>query len=216
MLRLPIISFILLAGSFPPLCGSAEEGKPKPVQVDGYEDDSFKVFPDPSGKAYFPEGKASYYTRYLLAMKEPSVQADLPEGATFVLRFTLLQTFADNLVVRIYDRGGKIQARAVRQKKDNNYNPVRITDERTITLNRGLPEEVKKLIAKSEFWRTLNGDENGMAGLDGAQWIFELRDKTGYHLLDLWAPDAPRRSDEILKQAGFEPAQIRDYPKNVS
>ena len=30
----------------------------------------FKGYKDPTGKAYFPEGKWSYFTRYLSAMKD--------------------------------------------------------------------------------------------------------------------------------------------------
>ena len=217
MQRLPIISLLLVAGSIMTMCGSAEEGKarPGPAPEDDYEDDSRKVVPDPSGKAYFPDGKASYYTPYLLAMKEPSVQTDLPEGATFVLRFTLLPSFTDNLVVRVYDRDGKIHARAVRQKKDKNHKPVKITEDRTIALSQELPEQIKSLFTLTEFWKPLNENEEGMTGLDGASWIFELKDNTGYHLLDLWSPEYKRPSDEILKQAGFDPAQLRDYSPYV-
>ncbi len=217
MQRLLIISLILVAGSIMTICGSPEDRKSRtgPAPADEYEDDNLKVVPDPSGKAYFPEGKARYYTPYLLAMKEPSVQTDLPVGATFVLRFTLLPSFTDNLVVRMYDKDGKIHARAVRQIKDKNYKPVKITEDRIIALNRDLPEQIKSLFAHPEFWKPLNENEEGMRGFDGARWIFELKDKTGYHLLDLWSPEYKRPSDEILKQAGFDPAQLRDYSPYV-
>jgi len=217
MLQPVIVSLIFLAASFPPICVSAEETKIEadPILVDEYTDDSFKVFSDPSGKAYFPEGKASCYTPYLLAMKEPSVQADLPDGATFVLRFTLIPSFTDNLVVRIYDKDGKFHARAVRQKKDRNYNPVQITDDRTIALDANLREQFKDLFSNPGFWKPLSDNEEGMQGFDGVSWIFEMKDKSGYHMLDLWSPDNERLSDEMLKEAGFDPAQLRDYSPYV-
>lgn len=207
------ISLILVSISNLTLFGMAEEDKSKadPFAADEYEDDSRKVFPDPAGKTYFPEGKARYYTRYFLAMKEPSIQAELPEGTTFVLRFSLLPSFTDNLVVRIYDKDGKFHARAVRQKKDRNYNPVQIKENRNIALDQDFREKFQALLANGDFWNPLSENEEGMQGFDGARWIFEIKNKSGYHMLDLWSPDNERRSDEMLRQAGFDPAQIRDF-----
>ena len=46
--------------------------KGKSAETGVQEDETFKVFPDPAGKEYFPKDRSSYYTRYLSAMKEPS------------------------------------------------------------------------------------------------------------------------------------------------
>jgi hypothetical protein len=61
-----------------PMIACSALGEEDPVAKEGadkaavQEDDSFKVFPDPAGKEYFAKDRASYYTKYLLAMKEPS------------------------------------------------------------------------------------------------------------------------------------------------
>lgn len=216
MTRCAFLCLLLIVASVIPDSARAKEGEAKadPEVADRFKD-LFKVVPDPSGKAYFPEGKAAYYTKHLAAMKEPSLQADLPEGATFVLRFTLLPSFADNLVVRIYDKEGKLHVRAVRQKKDKNYNPDKITEDRTLVLDKELSDQIKNLFSGKEFWKPLTEHEEGLAGLDGARWIFEKKDKTGYHLLDLWTPEIERASDEVLKRAELDPAQIRDYAPYV-
>ena len=209
--------FLLLAAVSVPICGCQVKGKAEvdPVPPQEFEDDSIKVFADPAGKAYFPEGTARWYTRYFLAMKEPSLQPVLPPGATFILRFTILPSFTDDLMVRIYDKDGKIYARAVRQKKDQRHNPQEITHDKTAALDDELPKEIKSLFANKEFWTPLNGDEEGNSGFEGEGWIFELKDRTGYHMLDIWSPEYPRPSDAILKEAGFDPAQLRDYAPYV-
>lgn len=86
-----VVSFSLVSS-----CGKRDAGKlqtePSPVMValeaDESEDDWRRVFPDPSGKAYFPEGKARWYTGHLLKMQESSLRTELPKGTTFMLRFT--------------------------------------------------------------------------------------------------------------------------------
>lgn len=193
-----------VAGSGDPVIVMAEDEYP-----------DFTEVPDASGKAYFPEGKASWYTKHLQFMEEPSVQAALPEGATFVLRFTLLPSFTDNLMVRVYDKDGVLHARAVRVKKDPQHHPDRIAEDRRLTLEGESAEQVRAFLASPAIWRPLNGDEEGMAGMDGARWIFERKDASGYHLLSLWSPDYPRASDEILRKAGFDPDQIRDFSPYV-
>lgn len=191
--------------------GRTTESSPVVNEADS-GDDTFRIIPDPSGKPYFPEGKASWYTRYLSSMREPSLLADLPEGSSFALRFTLMPAFSDNLVVRIYDQNGKVSVRAVRQKKDENYHPAGITDDRTFNPGTsGLPEAVKEWFNSQEFWRPLNGQEEDLRGFDGARWLFERRDPTGYYLMNLWSPDEPRESDEMLEGAGFDPSQIRRF-----
>lgn len=119
-------------------------------------------------------------------------------------------------MVRIWEQEGKLHARAVRLKKANNNNPAEITDDRTVVLDGELPEEIRSLLTGGEAWEPSNENEQGLAGFDGARWIFELRDQAGYHMLDLWSPDNARPSDEMLESAGFEPAKIRDFRPYVT
>ncbi len=62
----------------------------------------FRVHPAPDGKAYFPKGKESYYTFYLAAMKEPSLQAAEARADDFHFRFTWLRSFDDPVSVRVW------------------------------------------------------------------------------------------------------------------
>jgi hypothetical protein len=178
----------------------------KPEETAVQEDDTFKVFPDPAGKEYFPKDRASYYTRYLSAMKEPSVKAPLAEGVAGVFRFTYLRSFHDPLVVRIVDKGEDLTMTAIRLKMDREYRPVKIIHDETWNLDPESTKTVRGLLTQKDFLKPLNGTEEALAsgGLDGSRWIFELHDKDGYRMLDIWSPDALAMPEEELKQAGLD------------
>ncbi|MES2706462.1 MAG: hypothetical protein V4726_07655 [Verrucomicrobiota bacterium] len=177
------------------------------------QDDTFKVFPDAAGKAYFPENKESYYTRYLAAMKEPSLQPELPKGTDRIFRFTYLRSFHDPLVVRISDTDGVLMARAVRLKKNPDYRPGKILHDRTWTLDAESTKVFLKLRETKDFWKPLNPSEEALAsgGLDGSRWIFEMHDKDGYRMMNLWSPDVLNATDEQLKNAGIDGSKLRNF-----
>lgn len=178
------------------------------------EDDTFKVFPDPEGKEYFPKESASYYTRYLSTMKEPSVKSALEKGVVRVYRFTYLRSFHDPLVVRITDTGDKVTARAVRLKMDREYRPVKIIHDETWNLNDESAKTIKTLLEQKDFWTPLNATEKAVVsgGCDGSRWIFEIHDKDGYRMIDIWSPDSfGKITDEQFKNAGIDRTKLRDF-----
>ncbi len=187
------------------------DGKSEETSVQ--KDDMFKVFPDPAGKEYFPKDKASYYTRYLSAMKEPSVNAPLAEGVARVFRFTYLRSFHDPLVVRIIDKGKDLTMTAIRLKMDREYRPVKVLHDETRALGPESTQTIRELIAQKDFGKPLNGTEEELASgrLDGSRWIFEIRDKDGYRMLDIWTPEALAMPEKELKDAGLDPTKIRDF-----
>ncbi|MEK7949993.1 hypothetical protein [Luteolibacter soli] len=200
LVTLAILSLITthLHGEDAPAVKDDSQGQP------AQEDETLKVFPDPSGKEYFPKGEASYYTRYLSAMAEPSVKADLEKGVERVFRFTYLRSFHDPIAVRFVDRGGIFTVRAVRMKMDREYRPVKIVDDRTWKLGAETAKAVQAALLQKEFWKPLNDIEMAVAqgGLDGSRWIFEIHDKDGYRMIDIWTPNA-------LAKSGAD--KIRDF-----
>jgi hypothetical protein len=179
-------------------------------------DDTFKVFTDPAGQEYFPKERASYYTRYLSAMKEPSVQARLPEGTELVLRFTYLRSFDDPLAVRIWKTGGVFHARAVALKRPLDQEPLKITLDKDLKLEGNSTKDIESISGKDAFWRPWNSDEDILVsgGLDGAQWIFEVHDARGYRMIDVWSPEALsaiKNDKEGLKNAGVDPTKLRNF-----
>lgn len=212
-------AFILL----PMIAGSAL-GEDDPFAKEGadktvvQEDDTFKVIADPAGKSYFPEGRASYYTKYLSAMKEPSVLAPLDKGAERVFRFTYLRSFHDPLVVRITESGDTVTARAVRLEMNQQYEPVKIISDKTWKLEDERRKAVKALPDQKGFWTPLSPVEEAIAlgGLDGSRWIFEVHDKDGYRMIDVWTPGALAglEKDEVQRlagESGEDAAKFRDF-----
>lgn len=185
---------------------SKGEAMEKAVQ----EDDTFKVFPDPAGEPFFAKGKASYFTRYLSAMKEPSLQRDLAEGTKTVFRFTYLRSFDDPITVRIWQKGDVFEARAVRLKMNREYRPLEIIHDRSFRIDPEKLEKIRSELEKKDFWKPLTNDELMLEGLDGSRWIFELHDNNGYKMIDVWSPGSTPL-DDVLKRAGIDPKSLRDF-----
>ncbi|MEK7950081.1 hypothetical protein [Luteolibacter soli] len=210
LMVLPVIACSALAEE-DPFAG----GEPNKAVVE--KDDAFEVVADPAGKAYFPEGRASYYTKELLAMKEPSVLSPLEKGVDRVFRFTCLRSFHDPLVVRITEAGGIVTARAVQLHRDESYRPVGIVHDKTWELD----EKSKKAIAeivptRKDFWMPLSDAEETLSGLDGSTWIFEVHDKEGYRMVDVWSPGVLSSMDmeemkKMLDGRGLDLSKIRDF-----
>lgn len=175
-------------------------------------DEAFKVHPDPAGQAYFPKGKASFYTPYLTAIKEPSLmpQAVTKEDA-FSIRFTWLRSRHDPIVVRIWhDRNG-YQMRSVKLARRKDEKPGAISIDETRTLTDAEVEDIKRLETSKDLWKALTPQESAIfsLGKDGAMWIFERQQGKNYSLLDLWSP-------KEFANGLSDPPAIRDFKEQVS
>jgi hypothetical protein len=114
------------------------------------EDDTFVVCPDPKGLVYFPKDQESYYTRYLAAMKEPSLMPQAQGEKAFSIRFTWLRSFHDPIAIRIWKDGEDRYIRAVKltERKDHSLGPASKDFTRKLT-----PAEWKQIAAISELPR---------------------------------------------------------------
>ncbi len=177
------------------------------------ENNTFKIFPDPSGNEYFPKDKASYYTRYLSAMKEPSVKAKLEKNVDRVIRFTYLRSFHDPLVIRLTTKGDVYTGTATRLEKDEKHDPVKISFSKAWILAEKNTNITKNLFTQKDFWKPLNNVEKTFFSRvkDGSQWIFEIHDKDGYRMIDVWCPDYVNMPDDELKELGVDPTQFRNF-----
>jgi hypothetical protein len=173
------------------------------------EDPLFHVHPAPDGRAYFPKGKASYYTLYLAAMKEPSIQEAEVKGEDFHFRFTWLRSFQDPVSVRLWSQQGKVQCHYVALAGKSQNSPRTPKDEQTLVLNQEQVRAMEALASAKEFWAPLNKQEEQMLGFDGAEWIFEWKDALGYRLSDIWTPSA--HTPENYRNAFGDKAKHRDF-----
>jgi hypothetical protein len=176
-------------------------------------DSSFKIFPAPDGRAYFPKGSESYYTKYLAAMKEPSLQPKEKETEGWSLRFTWLRTFHKPIAVRLWKDGDEIQMRAVRMSGKGGYDPGKVEKEVVRKLTVEERKQMEPLLESKDLWKPLTKDEDALTsgGLDGAPWIFERRTGGTYTMVEYWCPKD--LNPESIKRLGFDPAKVRDFAK---
>ncbi len=181
-MRIPLL--ILL------VTGSSLLGQDPFSEVEPTKDDTFKIFPDPNGKAYFPKGRESYYTKYLAAMIEPSVVAPLTNGVQKVFRLTYLRSFHDPLVVRLTMRDGIFEMRAVQLERDREWRPVKIIHDETKKLNQEDSAALAQMLEKEDFWKEFTDGETLVMEMirDGSTWIFEMHDANGYKMVEVRSP----------------------------
>jgi hypothetical protein len=175
-------------------------------------DPAFKLVPAPDGRAYFPKGRAGWYTRHLSVMKEPSLQPKEKEPGEWTLRFTWLRSFHKPIAVRVWKEGNDVRMRAVRLNGKGGYDPGKIDKDIARKLTTDEWKALQPLTETKELWMPLTGEEEALDGMDGAQWIFERRMGKTYSLSDYWSPKyAGSVKAEDLKRVGIDPAKIRDF-----
>ncbi len=186
------------------------------LQAPAQEDDTFKVYPDAEGTEYFPDGTASYYTRYLSALKELSLRRELKGEEEFLFRFTYLRSFDDPLVVSVTRIGDTLKIRAAILEMSDDYRPDGIVHDENLTFDVDDAKDVLAKINSDEFWQPLNDAERFCEGLDGSRWIFEIHDETGYRMIAPWSPASNIVPDDVdlpklLREAGLKEEKVRDY-----
>lgn len=149
-----------------------------------------ELFTDPAGRDYFPKGKASYYTRYLAAMNEPSILDDLPEGVVCVYRLTILPSFTDRISVRITNRKGIFEMRSVQLKCDENHLPDKIVHDETKILDAATSDPLIRLLSSEDLWIGFTDLEQALMDSvrDGVTYVLEKRTAEGYTLIDPSTP----------------------------
>jgi len=186
----------------------------KAAEVD-QQDDTFKIFPDSAGRAYFPKGRESFYTRYLRAMGEPSLMVPTKTQDSFTLRFTWLRSFHDPIAIRIWRDGDEYRIRVVRLAKQQDYSPGPITKDQTRSLRKSELSQIQDFLNISKFWQPLNDTESPlMDGCDGAEWIFEQTEKVKYQMVDIWSPmyfEPKTRTRADLEKTRIDLTKVRDF-----
>lgn len=198
---------------------SAEESEQSvdpfaPTQTET-KNDTFVVHPDPKGLVYFPKDQESYFTRYLAAMKEPSLMPQAQGEKAFSMRFTWLRSFHDPIAIRIWKEGEDHYIRAVKLTKQTDYSPGPASKDFTRKLIDAEWNQIAAISELPQVWTPLNNDERNAfsGGCDGARWIYERRDEGKYSMLDLWCPKdyGPKE----FKEAGLDPSKLRDFKTYV-
>ncbi|MDH4477927.1 MAG: hypothetical protein QE274_15745 [Verrucomicrobiaceae bacterium] len=181
-----------------------------PTKTSQPTDDTFKVHNDSDGRAYFQTGSESYYTRYLAAMKEPSLYDRAPGRPEFEFRFLWLRSFHDPIAVRIWGTAEGYMIRAIRMTQHKGYTLGAITVDSTRKLSDDESRVLDQLLDVPSLLTPLNETEVliGADGVDGAQWIFETCADKKYQMIEFWSLKdyGPTRYAEL----GLDGSKIRD------
>jgi hypothetical protein len=152
---------------------------------------------------YFPPGSlaattydheflASWYSKHLKALEEPSVwHLSLQKPPVEVYRFLYLRSFDHPIAVRLSiaaDGTG-----ALTSKETNGaggYEPGSLIRNRTVKLSEKRVESFREKVEELGFWKlpTWPEPDEKTVGVDGAQWILEAAEGGRYHVVDRWSP----------------------------
>jgi hypothetical protein len=145
--------------------------------------------------------REGWYGKHLRAMREPVF---CPEGGSERYRFLWLRTFHRPIAVRVEQRGDEFRVVAKELDGAGGYEPGKMVRDTSFSLPRSQWAEFRRLLADAKFWQvpTHWAPEEGVVGLDGAQWILEGVAGDDYHVVDRWTPD------QDLRDAAFRRAAI--------
>ena len=163
---------------------------------------------------YFPPGvletaspahgsEADWYARHLKAMHEPSLWELARNPNAEAYRFLWLRSFHHPIAVRLVVRSsgsGWINVRMTSGK--GGYAPGRMVRDGVSWLTKSKTQSFLTALENMDFWglRTQPVANDGIVGLDGAQWIVEGVKNGQYHVIDRFSPDtqAPVRAIGLL------------------
>ncbi|MGA2119249.1 MAG: hypothetical protein ABSH56_31415 [Bryobacteraceae bacterium] len=153
---------------------------------------------------YFPPGvfdtplrghdsRASWYSRHLKALHEPSLWELSRDPRAEAYRFLWLRSFHHPIVVRLVVRSsgsGWIHVGITNDKGGNE--PGRMMRRQVSWLTKTKTQSLLAAFESADFWNlpTLAVAEQGAARVDGAQWVLEGVRGGRYHVVDRFCPDA--------------------------
>lgn len=129
--------------------------------------------------AFFPAGidaaTRSSYGRFLTRMCEPSLWR-MPEPSSVVLRFLWLRSFHPAMAFRVVQTAGTARLTASRLEQGVTRRELNLSQAEWERLLRALQDGDLATPVPERF------------GLDGAQWILEIRTKDSYRMIERWSP----------------------------
>lgn len=157
------------------------------------------VMPSDSNTLYFPASILSdtnqldkfsntWYSKMLFALHEPTLFNN--QDTTEAFRFTWLRTFHKPLSIRINKIRGKCVLTLKIAEGSGGYEAGKLIKDTSffVTMN-----EWKNIVSKTSainFWNLKSSVDDG--GKDGAEWILEGKNRSKYHFVSRWTPDATR------------------------
>ncbi|MBW8039610.1 MAG: hypothetical protein FVQ85_06380 [Planctomycetes bacterium] len=149
----------------------------------------YTYFPDKifSDRKDIHDFTVSRFTKYLKALKEPSIYKQRDISNKKVFRFTWLRTFHEPVSIRLEikpDGSGIIFAKKI--YSGGGFEVGRINKNKKKKIAKEKTDEFLKLIKEKNFW-DIPSIKDSMV-IDGAQWMIEGLYDQKYHLVDRWSP----------------------------
>jgi len=132
--------------------------------------------------------RSDRYSDQLAALQEPSLWEVSKVQKTESYRFLWLRTFHHPIAIRV-DLGadGTAQMTAKMTSGAGGYDPGKLIENWTLTINSGETKRFLGQIEEHNFWN-LSSDDKVLGGPDGARWIIEGIKPGTYHIVDRWSP----------------------------
>jgi hypothetical protein len=146
-----------------------------------------------SGEQYFPPQTchADYYSKYLKALREPSLWEVSKSSEHEVYRFLWLRSFHAPVVVRLnVDAAAGILTTKISNGKGG-YEPGKIVVNRVKRMSSRETQWFLARIEELDYWdlSSEEAEDANTIGLDGAQWILEATKGGNYKIVHRWSPE---------------------------
>ena len=128
------------------------------------------------------EIKSRWYAEQLKALEEPDFETFKNSAEEEAYRFIWLRTFDNPVAVRVVVK--KSNKSVLYLKVTNGaggYEPGEIIEEEEIELSENQIDDLRRTVKSNKFWEEKESD---VFGLDGAQWIVEVKCEGDYHYVD--------------------------------
>jgi hypothetical protein len=132
---------------------------------------------------------ATRYSKYLIALQEPSLSSRSKSGASESYRFLWLRTFHRPVSVRL-DVGNDGVATVTTKMTSGvgGAGPGHLIESRTRRLTKKETDRFVNQVSESEFWKLPTHEDPVIGGPDGSQWVIEGTKNGKYHAVDRWSP----------------------------
>jgi hypothetical protein len=156
--------------------------------------------------------KSQWYSKQLKALREPYFEEFKNSAEEEAYRFIWLRTFHNPVAIRVTvkeDNYGILSLKVTSGK--GGYKPGRIIKKKKIELSESQIDDLRSVVESNKFWEEKKSDSIYNMGLDGAQWIVEVKCEGDYHYIDEWSPEhgcVRNIGLYLLKISGYKPDDI--------
>lgn len=126
-----------------------------------------------------------WFSAHLTAMGESPIMCN---DAVTEYRFLWLRTFHHPVVIRATIADHRATLHAVELDGKGGYEPGQMLRQVNRSLSTREVHTLEQVVGDSNLRQTPSVERSAMLGTDGARWVLEIRDRTGYRVLNRQSP----------------------------